>query len=53
MITRYMYSADCIMLCFALDLPNSLENVVKKASTIHAALGLRLTALPVVTLSPR
>lgn len=34
MIDRYAYSADCVLLCFALDFPTSLENVMDKASNI-------------------
>ena len=34
MIDKYALSADCILLCFALDFPTSLENVVDKASNI-------------------
>lgn len=35
MIDKYMYSADCILLCFTLDYPTSLENVLDKASNDH------------------
>jgi GTPase SAR1 family protein len=35
MIDRYMNSADCIVLCFALDDPTSLENVMNMASSRH------------------
>ncbi len=34
MIDKYAYSADCILLCFALDFLISLENVIDKASNI-------------------
>ena len=35
MIDQYVSKAECILLCFALDFPTSLENIMDKVSNIR------------------